>query len=182
MFILKNNSTNICFISYCFQNKTEEAAAKLEFLLLYRNKLGYIEEHYCPWMPFDDCEYFDELRKDLRFKNFRPSDLIWRKHSKKWLWVLAFGDSKKCTQIDTLRSMLDYNVTRYVWYANQAQKMFDLLNDDNHLEGRVLDVNYLKKDQVATYISFLNPDMQEAATIFFTSEGWLPRNQNKTIE
>jgi hypothetical protein len=133
-------------------------------------------------MPFNDDQYFAEIQKLRGLEDFRRSDLLWNKHSKKWLWILLFGDEEKCRQIDTLRTYLKRDVKRYTWFANQAQKMLELLSDDNHLEGRVLDIKYLKKDQVTNYIKFLNPDMREAATIFFSSEGWLPLNQDEIVE
>ena len=56
--------------------------------------------------------------------------------------------------------------------------MFELLSDDNHPEGRVLYVNYLKPREIVNYINFLNPDMREAARIFFESEGLLKPEKN----
>ena len=60
-----------------------------------------------------------------------------------------------------------------MWFADKLQEMFNLLSDDNHSEGKLLDVKYIKKSDIKKYISFLNPDLRDAAEIFFISEGWI---------
>ena len=86
---------------------------------------GYIEENYCLWMSFYDDEYYKntQVRDKKGFENFRRGDLLWQQYSKKWLWILIYGDDKsKCSQLDTLHAMLKRDVKRYIWFANQAQK------------------------------------------------------------
>ena len=46
----------------------------------------------------------------------------------------------------------------------KVQAMFGLLSDDDHSEGRMLDVKFIKQDRIKDYIyiCFPSPDLQEA--------------------
>ena len=132
-----------------------------------------MENRYVVGMPGNDQKFLAKFRAKKEFDKFANQMLLGRKHFRQWLWLLVFGDETVFTQLSAIREFLHHNPDEYVWFATNVQGLFDLLSDDNHTEGRELDMKFVKKSKIHSYISFLSPDLQKCAEIFFKSEGWI---------
>ncbi len=155
-------------MAFCFQTRAELGAARLEFLLLFRNKLEHLENHYSSSMPSKIGDYLRVIRNITKFKNITQERIQGKKHFQKWIWMLACGDERIFGQLIKLRKLLNYSPDRYLWYADKAQEMFSFLSEDIHAGGgRMLDIQFVKKEHVREYISYLSEDLQKAATIIF---------------
>ncbi len=125
-------------------------------------------------MPPNVGDYLKAIRNITALQNITAERLQGKKHFQKWIWILAFGDERIFRQLTKLREFLSRSAEEYLWYADKAQDIFDFLSEDTHAAGgRVLDVQFVKKNKVREYISYLSADLQKAAVIFFASEGWI---------
>ncbi|XP_065202914.1 uncharacterized protein LOC135833174 [Planococcus citri] len=173
-----NNARIIDYASNMAKNYAKEAkrnsgdAGRYQFILISRNKIVFIEDHYCKGAPENDDEFRQKIKEDERFKNIPDNDISCKKHAKKWLWMLVKGNAKIFTQLNDLRKRLNDNADQFIWFAEQIQGIFDVFNDNVHSASSLLDPKHLDLNNIGKHMGALSPDVQKAMKILYETEGF----------
>ncbi|XP_065206844.1 uncharacterized protein LOC135836137 isoform X2 [Planococcus citri] len=150
-------------------NKARRYASVFEFLLVSRKLLEIISK-YAKECPENEDFAAKLQKKSPQFGNIDSSRLEGSILFRRLLWALATLNKTSSNQIENLRGLLNNDPEKYVWFANQGQRLHEFFSNDVYDGWRLFNVQYIDKNLIPEYVRFLSEDLRDAMLLFWKTQ------------